>query len=48
MKISIKNIVNAVVKRTAKVLVVLFAAMATISLISCEKDKKSDFTSSFV
>ena len=43
MKISIKNIVNAVVKRTAKVLVVLFAAMATISLISCEKDKKSDF-----
>ena len=40
MEISIKNIVNVAVKRTANVLAVLLAAMATISLSSCEKEKK--------
>ena len=43
MEISIKNIFNVAVKRTAKVLAVLLAATATVSLVGCEKDKKSDF-----
>ena len=43
MEISIKNIFNVAVKRTAKILTVLLAATATVSLVGCEKDKKSDF-----